>query len=278
MGSDFWNAYDLEYSKDGQTYIKYKSFSGAVADANLAGDHIQARYVRMVNKASKPVWLQVKELNVQASIQEDRGLDYIYTNLDKDSFVNARIDASKDQYTMQGIDEIVLKPNEYIGIKMDRIHEIASIQADSLENLTLQTSLNGKIWTEVSDFDQIEDARYIRLLNQTDEDVSVLTSSLIVNTHEVQPISVKSTNYGSKDTHLLAFDHDRTTEAILQKSQHTGSYITYDLEYVDLHSLKLVLHDGTTDFPRHAKISISKNGQDWQEVLVIGNQSDENPR
>lgn len=278
MGSDFWNAYDLEYSKDGQTYTKYKSFSGAVADADLVGDHIQARYVRMVNKASKPVWLQVKELNVQASIQEDRGLDYIYTNLDKDDFVNARIDASKDQYTMQGIDEIVLKPNEYIGIKMDRIHEIASIQADPLSNLTLQTSLNGKIWTKVSDFNQIEDSHYIRLLNQTDEDVSVLTSSLIVNTHEIQPISVKSTNYGSKDTHLLAFDHDRTTEAILQKSQHTGSYITYDLgQDVDLHSLKLVLHDGTTDFPRHAKISVSKNGQDWQEVLVIGNQSDENP-
>ena len=69
---------------------------------------------------------------------------------------------------------------------------------------------------------------------------------------------------------MNAFDKDRTTEAVWQGSQVKGSYITYDLgQEIDLQSLKLVLHDGTTDFPRHAKVSVSTDGKAWKGIMTV---------
>ena len=45
---------------------------------------------------------------------------------------------------------------------------------------------------------------------------------------------------------------------------------------IDLKTLKVVCRDSEIDFPRHAKISVSTDGQKWTDVMTIGNQDKEN--
>ncbi len=68
------------------------------------------------------------------------------------------------------------------------------------------------------------------------------------------------------------FDGDRTTQVIYQGSQKSGAKFVYDLgQTIDLKTLKVVCRDSEIDFPRHAKISVSTDGQKWTDVMTIGN-------
>ena len=68
--------------------------------------------------------------------------------------------------------DITLKKDQYIGLKLDRIHEIKDIQKnlENADKLTLETSLNAYEWTTY-DAKKPGDARYIRLINKTNDDV-----------------------------------------------------------------------------------------------------------
>ena len=73
------------------------------------------------------------------------------------------------------------------------------------------------------------------------------------------------------------FDGDRTTQVIYQGSQNQGAKFVYDLgQTIDLKTLKVVCRDSEIDFPHHAKISVSTDGQKWTDVMTIGNQDKEN--
>lgn len=269
---DCWTNYDLEYSLDGQTYTKYNSYTGSTLDIDVSSEDITARYVRIYNQADYKNWTKVYEFSVGEQIIRN---DAIFTN--KTGLTGFSISMNADTATLAGSKEITLAPAEYIGIELDRIKDITDITVTAESVLTLETSKNNVVWTAVSG-DNFDDARYIRLMNNTASDVTFTLSKLEVKSHEVYPISVEATNFRQESTHLNAFDHDRTTEAVLQGSQNAGKYITYDLgQVIDLESLKVVLHDGTTDYPRHAKVSVSKDGDSWTEVLLIGSQDSNNP-
>ena len=264
---DCLSNYTLQYSADGSTYTDIQTFTTLTADVDLSGEGVTARYVRVKNNVNTEKWLKVAEFTVSPAVER---IDAIFTNMDdvKGLFVNM----TNDTATLAGTKELTVAPGEYVGIALDRIKDVEKITVAGADALTLETSKNNVVWTEVTG-DTYEDARYIRLVNNTDKDVKVDFKSLVVESFEISPISVVSTNFGDAGTHLKAFDQDRTTEAVLQASQLAGKYITYDLgQVIDLETLKVVLHDGTTDYPRHAKVSVSLDGKEWTDVLVIGNQ------
>lgn len=277
---DCLSNYTLQYSADGETYTDLQTFTSLTADLDLNEQNITARYIRAYNNENTGRWLKVASFSV-----------YKPVSLEQEIFTNKTVEVTgyscvivDDTATMTGTGEVTLAPGEFVGIQLERIKDITDISVtgtgEGFASLTLQTSKNNVIWTDVTQNTRAayEDARYIRMINKTEDNVTATVSNITVKSKEFEPISVESTNFGQKDTHLNAFDNDRTTEAVLEASQNAGMYIIYDLgQEITLDSLKLVLHDGTTDYPRHAKVSVSTDQQQWESVMTIGNQDSANP-
>ena len=62
---------------------------------------------------------------------------------------------------------IKLEKDQYIGLKLDRVHEITTIenQLKDADGITLEVSKNGYEWTEYAAGKNV-DARYVRLINK----------------------------------------------------------------------------------------------------------------
>ena len=127
------------------------------------------------------------------------------------------------------------------------------------------------------------DARYVRLINKTDAKKTFDIQKLSLKTFEIYEKSLVAdqTTFAigeaASNPATNLFDGDRTTQVIYQGSQNQGAKFVYDLgQTIDLKTLKVVCRDSEIDFPRHAKISVSTDGQKWTDVMTIGNQDKEN--
>lgn len=127
------------------------------------------------------------------------------------------------------------------------------------------------------------DARYVRLINKTDAKKTFDIQKLSLKTFEIYEKSLVAdqTTFAigeaASNPATNLFDGDRTTQDIYQGSQNQGAKFVYDLgQTIDLKTLKVVCRDSEIDFPHHAKISVSTDGQKWTDVMTIGNQDKEN--
>ena len=127
------------------------------------------------------------------------------------------------------------------------------------------------------------DARYVRLINKTDAMKIFDIQKLSLKTFEIYEKSLVAdqTTFAigeaASNPATNLFDGDRTTQVIYQGSQNQGAKFVYDLgQTIDLKTLKVVCRDSEIDFPHHAKISVSTDGQKWTDVMTIGNQDKEN--
>lgn len=127
------------------------------------------------------------------------------------------------------------------------------------------------------------DARYVRLINKTDAKKTFDIQKLSLKTFEIYEKSLVAdqTTFAigeaASNPATNPFDGDRTTQVIYQGSQNQGAKFVYDLgQTIDLKTLKVVCRDSEIDFPHHAKISVSTDGQKWTDVMTIGNQDKEN--
>ena len=274
-GSDLFAGYDLQVSTDGNNFKTVASYTDRVLNVDLTTSNIQARYVRMTNTKTTDRWIKIAEFSVTGSKEANRNLNNLYTNMNLDANKSISVQSTLNKTSILNAGELTLQPNDYIGVKLDRIKDLTKVDVTSAQGLTVETSLNGKVWTPVTS--ELEDARYVRVINKSDAPVTFTLDKFVVESYEVEALHVEATNFGDEASHLRAFDKDRSTEAVLQASQIAGKFITYDLgQTISLDSLKIVLHDSTTDFPRHAKISVSTNNKDWQEVMLIGEQDKDN--
>ena len=285
---DKWEKYKLEYSAadvaavdqvPADSWKTYKEYTGVasgkdVHQENLNG--IEARYVRLVNQQKKHAWVKFGEFNVEKYKKPSGDNPNVYTNVD--ALKKLETENEMDRIAFAPVKKLTLQAGEYVGVVFDRIRDITDIQVDTTETLKLESSLNGVVWKTVKE-KSFEDARYVRVINDTKSAVTFDLNTFVVETYEIEPISVEDTNFGSYDggDHLNAFDKDRTTQAMYTGSQTQGLFITYDLgQKIDLQTLKIVLHDGMSDFPRHAKVSVSADNKTWKEVMLIGAQDGPN--
>ena len=273
---DYMKNCDLEWSVDNKTWNKIETFTNKrTIETDLSARNIEAQYVRIKNNEKQNNWLAIREFDVDAKVLFN---GKVYTNVDayKDMKANlleesAQIEAKKD---------LTLKKDEYIGLKLDRIHEIKNI-TKSLEKgdkLTLETSLNGHEW-KAFETKKAGNARYIRLINKTNEDIKFNLKELTVNTVEFKDKTLHSQSSNFKVTDpQKAFDGDRTTEAVYETSQNEGVWFVYDLgQTIHFDTFKAVCQDGEHDFVRHGKFSVSKDGTKWEEIMTLGSQDGPNP-
>lgn len=276
---DYFTDADLEYSMDKNKWTTIKNFKNArKISVDVSDQNITAKYVRLVNKKQQPTWIAMREFDVDAKIFHN---GKVFTNVDK--YKKHTADYLADTAEVTPIDNVTLAKNEYIGLKLDRIHELAEITSKlSDENLTVQLSKNNVEWKDINVKESkatkvTDDARYVRIINKTENAITFNVEKFAVKTVEIYPKSVKETNYSEIENPLNVFDGDITTATHYKNSQTQGKFFTYDLgQEIDLKTFKVVCRDSEHDFPRHAKFSVSTDGKTWEEIMTLGNQDKDN--
>ncbi|MDO4451853.1 MAG: beta-N-acetylglucosaminidase domain-containing protein [Lachnospiraceae bacterium] len=276
---DYFKHVDLEYSMDNKTWTKIEHFENKRdISIDVSDRNITAQYVRLKNTQQQPNWIAFREFDVDAKIFHN---GKVFTNVDK--YKKHTADYLADTAEVTPIDNVALAKGEYIGLKLDRIHELAEITSKlSNENLTVQVSKNNVEWKDINVKESkatkvTDDARYVRIINKTEKSITFNIDEFAVKTVEIYPKSVKETNYSEIENPLNVFDGDITTATHYKNSQTKGKSFTYDLgQEIDLKTFKVVCRDSEHDFPRHAKFSVSTDGKTWEEIMTLGNQDKDN--
>lgn len=180
--------------------------------------------------------------------------------------------------SIDGFQEVTLSVNEFIGMKLSRVKDVTDIVVPSVSGLTLEVSLNGMEWSQVESGVPYQGAaRYIRLMNHGDTGINFVLDVFSVTSHEIQPKSVKDTNYEKIENPLALLDGDLSTPSFFTGNQKKGNYITYDLgQNIDIHNLKVYVNESESDFPRHAVLEASLDAENWTTIMLFGDQSGPN--
>lgn len=277
--NDYFTDVDLEYSVDGTKWTKIENFKNArKISIDVSDRNITAKYVRLVNKKQQNTWIAFREFDVDAKIFHN---GKVFTNVEK--YKKHTADYLADTAEVTPIDNVALAKGEYIGLKLDRIHELAEITSKlSSNDVTVQVSKNNVEWKDINVKESkatkvTDDARYVRIINKTEKPITFNVEKFAVKTVEIYPKSVKETNYGEIENPLNVFDGDITTATHYKNSQTKGKSFTYDLgQEINLKTFKVVCRDSEHDFPRHAKFSVSTDGKTWEEIMTLGNQDKDN--
>ena len=258
---DGWAPYQGEESnlidENTQTSIWYNvRQNGNPANTTIKGDYVGV-------KLSQPITLG--KIDILQGKNDNDG----------DYFKNVKL-----QYSLNGTDWKDIPGVEPFKntrhIQVDLSDKNIEAQYVRLENQENQES-----WIAFREFDV--DARYVRLINKTDAKKTFDIQKLSLKTFEIYEKSLVAdqTTFAigeaASNPATNLFDGDRTTQVIYQGSQNQGAKFVYDLgQTIDLKTLKVVCRDSEIDFPHHAKISVSTDGQKWTDVMTIGNQDKEN--
>lgn len=258
---DGWAPYQGEESnlidENTQTSIWYNvRQNGNPANTTIKGDYVGV-------KLSQPITLG--KIDILQGKNDNDG----------DYFKNVKL-----QYSVNGTDWKDIPGVEPFKntrhIQVDLSDKNIEAQYVRLENQENQES-----WIAFREFDV--DARYVRLINKTDAKKTFDIQKLSLKTFEIYEKSLVAdqTTFAigeaASNPATNLFDGDCTTQVIYQGSQNQGAKFVYDLgQTIDLKTLKVVCRDSEIDFPHHAKISVSTDGQKWTDVMTIGNQDKEN--
>lgn len=276
---DYFKHADLQYSVDGTKWEKIQSFENSrKISIDVSEQNITAQYVRLVNTQEQGNWIAFREFDVDAKIFHN---GKVFTNVDK--YKKHTADYLADEAKVTPIKDVTLAKDEYIGLKLDRIHELAEITSTlSNDKVTVQVSKNNVEWKDVNVKEGkaakvTDDARYVRIINKTENPITFNIDEFTVKTVEIYGKSMKETNYASKEGVLNAFDGSITSQAWFKENQTKGKYFVYDLgQEITLNKFKVICSDGEHDFPRHAKFSVSTDGKTWEEIMTLGNQDKDN--
>ena len=270
---DHFSNYTLQYSTDGTTYTDYGTYSDAVLNVDLAADGIEARYIRFYNNAATSCWIKIYEIAVAPAVET-----YVMTNDAALKSLNAEITA--DTAALLSTGTITLAPGSYIGFDLGRIKDLASIAVDEQGALTLQVSPNMVDWVTVAPGAVDQNARYVRLINETEADVTVTLNTFTVTSDEFEGPHLHETTMGinsswgvSEDcrNNGAAFDGDVSTITEFGDLPQQGQYIIYDLgRERQISKLEIYCADSALNYIRDAEMQISNDLSDWTTVLTIG--------
>lgn len=276
---DKWIKYHLEYSEDGNSWSSKSAQTGTANGTDTYEEDLKGasvRYIKLVNNKDRQKWIKFNEFSVCGKEAEATGDVMDYTNTNDE---NWKVTYGDEVSKVYARDNVTLKAGQYIGLKLDRIHAIASIntEGNGTDKLTLQTSLNQKEWTDST---SAKSARYIRLINNGSTDVTFSLSKFEVTNDEIGAMDLLETNIGgasnSEDARKLGttanwMDGDLTSKAKYCATPAKDDYITYTLgQEITLKSLKVYVLDTAIDYPRDAVIQASVDNKTWTDLIKIG--------
>ena len=271
----------LEYSTDGTAWQELDRLSGEQTKEVTRA--INARYIRVRNTKALDLWWRIQDFSV-----ETRSGNSELTDTNVDALKETPVVDSLGSYELQIPAGTKLPAHSYLGMKLDRIHQIKSIQLQGQANpaLSLEYSANAQEWTPAS---QLTDrsvvshlVRYVRLVNKTDQEQAVTATSLLVTTKEVQPTKLESTTmgihptYGSNDVRKLnnldqLFDGVYNNFVEFSDYAHKDGHVTLKLgSERTIKKIRAYIQDGTQNYLRDGKIQVSQDGKTWTDVVTVG--------
>lgn len=211
------------------------------------------------------------KLGIEVKIEEGK----VFTNVE--AYNELSITEESDVTSIDDEQGISLDNGDYLGVKLNHVKELLEIEAPSIDGLTLETSLNGIEWEAIEDKNDIPNARYVRLINKTNESIDFTLDKFNVKSVVFEAKSMADTNYNEVENPLELFDGDLETYTYFRDVQDEGKYVTYDLgQVIDISSLEVYVNENENDYPRHAVFETSLDGENWETIMEIGNQDGPN--
>ncbi len=261
-------------------YESYTGHTDAVDTLNIKlSEPIQARYIRVRNLERCGAWGYFSEFTVTEVPTGSK--ENLYTNVETNILSN-----KEDGQVSLTSGSATLKIDDYVGVDLGNIKAVTNVTTSDLpEDVTLQTSMNGVTWTDYNaDATTTTDARYVRAV-ATANSVTLNLTQFVVNFEFIGEKAVES-NFAIQDTSSdmrnngtvkNVFDGDLSTLGMITGTQDVGKTITFDLgQTIHFSSLRYYIVETQLNYPRHVKFQVSANGEDWTEVLVIGDGDFEN--
>ncbi|GAB6990355.1 beta-N-acetylglucosaminidase domain-containing protein [Paenibacillus pini] len=241
------------------------------------GLNSEARYIRYrLTHAGIPggkpdLWTAVREFTVNAN----QGKAGIYTNVHE--LQSQSITATETSAELSGLTKISLKPSQYVGIRLKSIEQIEQMTVDPVDSkLTFESSSNGREWELVRSGGPFSNAAYIRLINKSNENISLNLNRLYVKLNTFsQP--VVSHNYASVYSGAAGnvYDGKLDTKTWFGEVQTKGKYVQIDLGgLVSVKNVSVVIGDGEGDYLRKGDLQLSRDGQTWETIHSFSNPSD----
>ncbi|WP_099345848.1 beta-N-acetylglucosaminidase domain-containing protein [Clostridium tertium] len=269
---DKWSSYKLEYSINNQDWTTFKEYTGKdsgqdIIEENLEGK--EARYVRLTNKEDAHKWVIFSEISVKKHGSEVSTKN-VYTNTDLEL---ASIFENEELTKLAPKENITLQANEYIGIKLDRIKDLSEIalEVSNMDGLALQISMNGLEWTDVNleTRSNLQDARYVRLI--ANKDVTFNLNKFEVKSNEIYAPSIVESFVKINGKVESIFDKNFNSSASFDSYPRKDSGIVFDLgQTMNISNITYAVLDTERDFLRDAKFQISLDGEEWTDVITIG--------
>lgn len=271
----------LEYSTDGTAWQELERLSGEQTKEVTRA--INARYIRVRNTKALDLWWRIQDFSV-----ETRSGNNELTDTNVDALKETPVVDSLGSYELQIPAGTKLPAHSYLGMKLDRIHQIKSIQLQGQANpaLSLEYSANAQEWLPASQLTDRSAAshlvRYVRLVNKTDQEQAVTATSLLVTTKEVQPTKLESTTmgihptYGSNDVRKLN-NLDQLFDGVYNNFVEFSDYARKDGHVTlklgserTIKKIRAYIQDGTQNYLRDGKIQVSQDGKTWTDVVTVG--------
>lgn len=274
---DYFHKAVLEYSEDGVNFTQIGEQYDDQVSIAVDGLDIQARYVRLrlveTGTATKlDFWTHVREFTVNKTAPDG---NRIYTNAA--AYAKQPLTSKGKEWSVADLTDVTLEAGGYIGIKFVDLVNAASFTADGtgIEDLTLEASENGMVWTEVTDRSASQVLKYVRLVNKTADAITFDLEKLGVTTEssKINPkfLETNLTNGLQSGSWENLFDGDKSTYIWTNEGQTAGDYITFDLgTQVPLYDVTVYTYDGNPRF-YNAEIQISKDNKTWETIATVEN-------
>ena len=273
----------IEVSTDGQNWTTVANLTGEQSKEVETNQNI--RYVRVRNTQKTNFWWRIGNLSVESETGTDQ-----YTDTNVEQLKTTQVHEKLGRYEMDIPAGTTLDAGQYLGMKLDRLHEIEDLKLGENANQALQLrySPNGVEWYSASELQDHQLVRYVRLENKTGQKQAIGTTSLLLTTKEIQPTSIESTsmgidpNYGSGDVRKAKnldqlFDGDLNNYVEFSDYPQTDGHMTLNLGATrQIKKIRAYIKDGTQNYLRDGKIQVSADGKTWKDVVSVGD-GQENP-
>lgn len=284
-GTDKIKKYAIEYSEDGSDWKELKTYSSGDADISLdvSSQNIVAKAIRIRNlelnlkNASVGYWWKVYDFSMQKAQNETHSTENVFTNTKFD--LETKYDEALT--ILKANQDVTLKKNEFIGVDLSRIKDLKDINIDTSANnqLTIQVSKNKVDWSTLTTR-TLPDARYVRLINLNDSEVTFKLNSFEVASNEVVAPYLHETTMGINGSwgvgedsrnNGAAFDGNVDTTTEFGDLPQKGQYIIYDLgQERSIKKLEMFCQDSAVNYIRDADILVSNDLKNWTKVVTIG--------
>lgn len=272
----------LEYQNADGAWIEMGTINNSKEQTvDVSSHNIKTKAVRIRNKKKTNGWWRLAEVQVFAPKTIDTSA-YVYTN------TNATLSSKKEgNKVMLDSSTVILKPSEYVGVKLENIRGITEINVSDIpQGSVLQTSMNALVWTTY-DATKETNARYIRVLNTSDKTVNMNVKTFAVTMFELtKPKLLECTTpiapgWGnSEDMRSLKndaniFDGNLATGAEIGGLPTKGEYAIFDLgQSRTFQSFRYYVVETQLNYLRDGifEVADSPNALDdeWKPLLEIG--------